>query len=451
VKHYCKIFVSLVFISVLALGCAPTRTYTPTTVPGWESVRGEFREPPLDLSPGDQRSFEVGWNALIDDDLESAVRELEKLGRRYPDSSGVDSALGYLELRLGERRNAEIYFTSALLKEPSLASAQAGSFLTALADGREEVAFERLRLLREDHPGHSLVGRYLSTLQLKLAESKLQTARSLRREGQNREAAEEYRETLRIAPESGRLYAETAEVEMAAGEFEAAAAHAAKALELEPDSVDLYRLRGDAHRAMGDLEAAVEAYGKARALRPEDLSLAALHDETRRELERESLPVQFSDIASTRQLTREQLAALLFVKLRPVLGNGPSRINVIATDIGDSWAGEFIRQIVAAEILHVFPNHTFQPRASVRKSEMATALAAAIDRLGPAKVNASTGTQPVIEDVSPENLNYRSISLVVSLGLLPIDEGGRFHPLDIVSGAEATDAVEELAERVFPQ
>ena len=82
-----------------------------------------------------------------------------------------------------------------------------------------------------------------------------------------------------------------------------------------------------------------------RALRPEDPSLAALYDETRRELERASLPAEFSGIASTRQLTREQLAALLFVKLRTVLGNGPSRVNVIATDIGDSWAEEFIRCI----------------------------------------------------------------------------------------------------------
>ncbi len=449
-KHYSEIFVGSVLVSLLAAACGPARTYSPTTVPGWESVRGEFRVPPPDLSPGDRRNFEVGWNALIEDDLERAVRELEKLGRRYPDSSGVDSALGFLALRLGERRNAEVYFTSALMHEPSLASAQAGSFLTALADGREEVAFERLRLLREDHPGHSLVGRYLSTMQLKLAESKLQTARSLRLEGRDKEAAEEYRETLRIAPESGRLYAEAAEVELAAGEFEAAASHAAKALELEPRSVDLYRLRGDALRAMGDLEAAVEAYGKARSLRPEDLSLAALHDEARRELERESLPAQFSDIAFARQLNREQLAALLFVKLRSVLGSSPSRVNVIATDIGDSWAEEFIRQIVAARILPVFPNHTFQPRSSVRRSELASALAAAIYTLSPAQANASTGTTPVIEDVSPENLNYRSISLVISLGLLPIDDEGRFDPLGIVSGAEAIDAVEELSKRVTP-
>ncbi len=448
-KFYNEILVAFVLVSTLAVACGPTRIYSPATVPGWEFVRGEFREPPPDLSSGDRRTFENGWSALIEGDFESAARDLEKLARRYPDSAGVDSALGYFELRLGEWTNAEVYFTAALMKEPTLAPAQAGSFLTALAEGREEVAFERLRLLKQDHPGHSLVGRYLSGMQLKLAESKLQTARSLRSEGRNKEAAEKYREALRIAPESGGLYAEAAEVELIAGEPEAATSHAAKALEFEPESVSLHRLQGDALRAMGELEEALEAYGKARSLRPGDASLAALYERARRELERMTLPPELSAIASAPRLTREQLAALLFVKLRTVLGNGPSSVNVIATDIGDSWAEEFIRQIVAARILDIFPNHTFQPQAFVQRSGLASALAAAIGTLSPGQAHRSA-TTPVIRDVSPENLNYRSISIAISLRLLPINDDGRFEPLRLVSGAEAMAAVDALSKRVIP-
>ncbi len=448
-KFYSEILVASVLVSILTIACGPTRTYSPATVPGWEFVRGEFREPPPELSSGDRRNFEKGWSALIEDDLAGAAGELEKLGRRYPESAGVDSALGYFELRLGERRNAEVLFTAALMKQPTLAPAQAGSFLVALADGREEVAFERLRLLKKDHPGHSLVGRYLSGMQLKLAESKLQSARSLRNEGQNKEAAEKYREALRIAPESGGLYAEAAEVELAAGEPEAAVAHVAKALEIEPENVNLHRLQGDALRAMGELEEALEAYGKARFLRPGDGSLAALYERARRELERVTLPPEFSAIASAPRLTREQLAALLFVKLRSVLGSGPSRVNVIATDIGDSWAEVFIRQMVASEILDVFPNHTFQPQDFVRRSELANALAASINALSPDQANDSA-TTPVIRDVSPENLNYRSVSMCISLGLLPIDDDGRFEPLRLVTGTEAVAAVDALSKRVNP-
>jgi tetratricopeptide (TPR) repeat protein len=280
-------------------------------------------------------------------------------------------------------------------------------------------------------------------------ETKLQEARSLKSERRYSEAADVYREALRIAPTVGGLYAEAAEVELLSGDPEKAAEHAEKALELEPASVDLFRLRGDALRAAGDIELAVEAYEKARGLRPEDASLAALVDEVRRELERESLPSEYLAISRTERVTREQLAALLFIRLRSVVENAEKRVPFIATDVADSWAREFIRQVVATEILDVFPNHTFQPQAFVRRGDLAVALTALWDS-APATQNVDSLPEPAIQDVSPENLNYRSLALVVSLDLLPLEDGGRFEPLRFVDGQEAVDAVDALAKRMTP-
>ena len=436
--------------TLLSTGCAPKkRTLTPTPVPGWEYVANELGDPRPDLPEGDQRSFENAWDALVQDDLETATATLEKLGRRQSQSAEIQAALGFLELRLGNREVAENRFSKALGIKPSLAAAQAGKVLVAMASGQEETAFERLRLLEKDHPEHVLVRHYLSSLQLKLAEGKLQAARSSKHQERYSEAAALYREALRIAPEAGGLYAEAAEVELLGGEVETAADHAARAIELEPDNVTAHRLYGDALRQTGDLEKAVEVYREARALRPDDPALTRLINETEREFRRENLPPEYSEIDGSERVSREELAALLYVRLRAFMENDEAaQSRVIATDIADSWAREFIRAVVAAEIMSVYSNHTFQPEGFVRKGDLAVALIAAWD-----SIENGDGIHPttngVIVDVSPENRRYRPAALAVSLGLLTIDDEGRFEPLRFVSGLEAGEAVDALAERLM--
>lgn len=450
-KYLNAVISSAAVTTLLLISCAPKRTYTPIPVPGWEYIANELRGVPLSLSESDRRTFERGWDALVRDDLATAAENLEKLARRQSQNASVQAALGYLELRLGDRVVADQQFMKALRLEPSMGAAQAGRFLTAMAAGREEIAFERLRDLKGNHPEHVLVRHYLSPLQLKLAEAKLQAARSAKHQERYGEAAELYRETLRVAPEAAGLYLETAEAELLNGEAEAAAGHAAQAAELEPDNALAHRLHGDALRQMGNFEDAIEAYREALALRADDLTLTQLINETRRELRRESLPAQFSDIENAERVSREDLAALLYVRLRSFLETDEAaQARVIATDIADSWAREFIRAIVATEIMSVYPNHTFQPKAFVRKADLAGALIAAWDALAPANDGSPPMTNDVIRDLSPENLRYRPAAVAVSLGLLTTDSEGRFEPQRFVTGLEAIAAVEALAERLVP-
>ena len=435
--------------TLLSMSCAPKeRILTPTPVPGWDYVANELNGAQPGLPEGDQRSFENGWEALVQDDLQTATEILEKLGRRQSQNAEVQAALGFLELRLGNGDVAENRFSKALGIRPSLAAAQAGKVLAAMAAGQEEMAFERLRLLEKDHPNHVLVRHYLSPLQLKLAETKLQAARSSKDQKRYGEAAELYREALRIAPEAGGLYAEAAEVELLGGESEAAADHAARAVELEPDNAKAHRLYGDALREIGDIEKAIVAYQAASALRPDDPTLELLINETEREFRRENLPPGYSEIENSERISREELAALLYVKLRAFMGNDEAaQSRVIATDIADSWAREFIRAVVAADLMSVYSNHTFQPEGFVRKGDLAAALIAAWDLIENGN-GTDAPVDSVIRDVSPENRRYRSAALAVSLGLLSLDDEGRFEPLRFVSGLEAGDAVDSLAERL---
>ena len=170
--------------------------------------------------------------------------------------------------------------------------------------------------------------------------------------------------------------------------------------------------------------------------------------ETEREFRRENLPPEYSEIEHSERISREELAALLYVRLRAFIGNDEeAQSRVIATDIADSWAREFIRAVVAAEIMSIYSNHTFQPEGFVRKGDLAVALVAARDLRENGDGTDAT-TDGVIGDVSPENRRYRPAALAVSLGLLSVDDEGRFEPLRFVSGLEAEDAVDALAERL---
>jgi tetratricopeptide (TPR) repeat protein len=418
-------------------------------VPAWSYAAGQFPEPPATLSASEQTTFEHGWHALTTDNLELAARTLEGLARERRGDPSVEAALGYVDLRTGDRRAAENRFEAALDKDPTLGAAQAGWSLTALAAGDNEAAFARLKSLARDHPDNPLVREFLPELQLELAETRLQQGRSLRQEGHYQEAAEVYRQAIEIAPGASGLYIELASAEVAAGEFQNAAEHAAQAIELDPGNVEAYRIRGDALRQVGDLEFALEAYRQAMLRSPDDSQLAALYQETRRAFERESLPSQYFSIAESARLSREGLAALLFVKLRPAFDDASGRSDVIITDISDSWARQAIRDVVAARILDVYPNHTFQPQALVRRADLAVAFANAMRALAPGDTPERPPTV-AIADVPPNNLNYPPVALSVSLGLMATDRAGDFEPQRVVTGAEAIAAADALARRLVP-
>jgi hypothetical protein len=205
--------------------------------------------------------------------------------------------------------------------------------------------------------------------------------------------------------------------------------------------------------AKEDLLGAVEAYREAVALSPRDAELRARLEAAQREFDRGHLPPEYFEIPEARRLTREQLAALLYVKLRSAFDATVSSSSVIAMDISDSWASEFIRRLVGASVLEVFPNHLFQPKAFVTRLDLARALDAALEVLAPEVHAAALRSDEFAQDfpdLPRENLDHEAAALAVSLGLLPRGEDGGFDPQSFVSGAEAVAAVDALAAHMTP-
>jgi hypothetical protein len=93
-----------------------------------------------------------------------------------------------------------------------------------------------------------------------------------------------------------------------------------------------------------------------------------------------------------------------------------------------------------------FENHTFQPRAPVRRVDLAEASSALLRLLASSRpaLQARLGGRPSIADVGPTHLNYPAVAASVSSGVVPLLDGNRFDITRTVTGAEAVAAIDRL-------
>ena len=99
--------------------------------------------------------------------------------------------------------------------------------------------------------------------------------------------------------------------------------------------------------------------------------------------------------------------------------------------------------------MEVYPNHTFQPNAVVRRAELAgggskvLALVAAGNPQLAASLRNARGRFP---DVPQGHLSYQAVSAAVESGLMAPTADGTFQLTRAVTGAEALAAIAKLEE-----
>jgi hypothetical protein len=186
-------------------------------------------------------------------------------------------------------------------------------------------------------------------------------------------------------------------------------------------------------------ERAGRVYARLLAGDPQDPELRRLVAEARRAAELSHMPEEYRRIFEAARVTRADLAALLAVKVggqvRPAEGEPP-----VATDISGSWAREHVLRVLALRLMDVYPNHTFKPAETVRRGDLAHAVARALDLLG-----RPTPALPALADMSPAHLYYGAAARAVSEGVMDITPDGHFEPWRAVTGPEAVLIVESLA------
>ena len=156
------------------------------------------------------------------------------------------------------------------------------------------------------------------------------------------------------------------------------------------------------------------------------------------------MPEEYRAIATEPRISRAELAALLGVKVT-ALSHVPAGPPKVAIDISGSWAREHIIKALGLDLMDVYPNHTFQPAATVRRGELARAVARVLDLL-----KFPPAPTPALSDMTSGNLFYGAAARTVAAGLMDLTPSGAFEAWRPVSGQEATDVIEGLIRLVGP-
>jgi tetratricopeptide (TPR) repeat protein len=396
---------------------------------------------PGKLGAAAAREIERAWQDVLGGDAGAAERRLVKLLRREPGLVPAETALAYARFRAGRLEPAAVGFEAVLSRTPEYVPALAGAGSVALRRGESERALELYRRAVAVQPGDPRLRRRLAELKLQVTERRVAAARVARDAGRLEEAADEYRVALQAAPEVAEVRLELAGLLEEQGDPTAAVA----VLEADPGAEREILLRlAELLLGLGERERALGVYRTLLARDPEDAEAQRRASEVRLVLEFEQMPEEYQRIYNAERLSRGELAALISVKVTALarLQPGPTRV---AVDISGSWAREHIIKLLALDVLEVYPNHTFQPAAIVRRGDLARAVGQVLALLG-----WKAPSSPALTDMSPNNLFYEGAARAVAAGLMGLTPAGAFEPWRPVSGGEAVAVLEGLVRMVGP-
>ena len=396
--------------------------------------------------PAISEQYSTGWSYLQAGDTRSAERTFNAVLKVIPALYPVEAALGYSALARKDAQGAVSHFDRALAKNSAYAPALAGKGDALLSLGRPDAALQAFEgALTADADLPALRNR-VDVLRFRNAQQQIATARKAAEAGQIDQARKAYESAIAASPESAFLYRELAAVERRGGDTAAALAHAQRAATLDPGDARAFTLMGEIHEANRDWVKAADAYAAAAALEPGD-ELAGRVDAMREHAAFDAMPEEYRSIESAPTITRAQLAALLAVRLEALLRRARATTAVVITDARESWAAPWILAVTRAGVMDVFPNHTFQPSATVRRGDLAQAVSRVLALIAAEKPRLAArwrDARPKFSDIGPNHLSYAAAARAVSSGVMTTADGESFELTRPVTGSEAVAAVSRL-------
>jgi tetratricopeptide (TPR) repeat protein len=437
----------LVAVTALVGACAPK---APPLVPGPDRYpEFLFPEVPPDLAgtaAAATRGHQEGWRYLQVGNFRAAERSLTSVLRRTPAFYPAHAALGYVEFAERDFRQAIQHFDRALQANAAYVPALVGRGEAWLALKQEAAALESFEAAIRVDPALADVRRRVEVLRFRSLQQALATAQQAAQQGRLAEARGAYQQAIAASPESGFLYRELAVVERRAGEIDHAMAHARRAIELDPGDGAAHLMIGELHEERGEAEAALAAYEQAKAFGAA-ADLDARMDAIRERLAFARLPEEYRAIEAAPRITRGELAALVGIRLEPLLKLSRRRDVPLITDTRGHWAQHWIVSVTRSGIMDVFGNHTFQPNAPVRRADLAQASSRVLTIIASRDRTAGgqwQGARHRFSDIGPGHLAYSAASASVAAGVIAVENEGAFRPSHVVTGEEAVAAIARL-------
>lgn len=435
---------ALVALAALTVACAARSVPPP---PVTTAAHPEFLYPTI--PPAMQRTFgaehvDLGWRYLQIDDLRGADREfaaaLKSSAKMYPAHAGQ----GYVALARRDFDRAVASFDAALGADRAYVPALVGRGQALLALRRESDALVAFEAALAADPSLADVRQRAEVLRFRGLQDVIEAARAAAKSGRVPDARAAYERAIAASPDSAFLYRELGVLERRAGNSDQALSRLRRATELDPlDEMALVQL-GELLESRQDFAGAEAAYRKAVALNPSTELEARLAAATKNGREAQ-LPPQFKAALTSAQLTRGELAALIAVRLDAIVRAAPKR-QLVVTDTRGHWAEAWIAEVAAAGIVEPFENHTFQPNASVRRGDLATAISRMLGVIaaGDPALRARLAERPAIADMNQRHNQYSAAASAVATGVMPLLDGARFQVGRVVSGSEAVEALDRV-------
>jgi Tfp pilus assembly protein PilF len=449
-SRFIRLTVSVCGLAILAACAARVPPMPPAPV---VMRYPEFRYPtvPDGVDPLQVNRIERGWRYLQADSVRNAEREFQAALKQQPAFYPAEAALGYVELARREPDDAVTRFDRALAGAGEYAPALLGRGQALLELGRDAEALQSFEAaLRADATLTDLQGR-IEVLRFRALQDSVARARSASEAGQWDAARAAYQQAISASPDSAFLYRDLAHVERKAGQNALALEHFRKALSLEPSDARSHAQIGTILEEQGDMPGAITAYERARAIDPNEVAADRV-ERLREILALAKLPAEYRAIASAPVATRGDVAAIIGVRLAPLIAQSRQR-QAVVTDLRGHWAQEWILAVVRAGLMDTQPNYTFQPTARVRRVDLAQTVSRVLNGIAlrnPSAARSWQGARLKIPDVSQGHLNYPAVSQAVASGVMPLSEDGTFQLLRPVTGAEVAEVVGRLEALVRP-
>jgi tetratricopeptide (TPR) repeat protein len=344
-------------------------------------------------------------------------------------------------LAQGKPKEALARFDGAAVAAPRYGPALAGRGEALLASGQRDAALGAFEAALAADAALGDLRRRIDTLRFGQFQDRVSAARRAFDAGRFDEARETYAAAIALSPDTAFLYRDLGLVEIRRKNLGEAERNLRKAIALDPADPRAFASLGDVLEARGSVEDAISAIERAYALDPSD-ALKQRLNRLRERAQTSGLPPEYAAIPRLPQATRGDVAALVGVRLRAVLAAAVARPAAVATDVRGHWASRWIVEVIRAGVMDVFPNHTFQPNAVLRRSDLAVAVSRLLALMG---TNPSRADRNRVNmaDVGASHLGYDDISAAVAAGVLSLDSGS-FRPSRAVTGQEAADAVSRL-------
>jgi thioredoxin-like negative regulator of GroEL len=427
----------LLSVLVVLPGCA--KRVAPPVPEGEEYV---FDAPaPGEVSSHEAKELREAWRDVLAGDPASAARRYEKLLKSRPGLSVARTGLAFARLRAGRVEEASSGFAAVLADHPNDVAALVGAASAAVRRADVDTALGFYHRAQALAPDDALVRKRLAALRLQATERHMGLAQAAVERGDAETATKEYGAALQAAPEVAGVRLALADLLVSRGDVPGALG----VLAADPSGDRQVALRRAALlMEQQEFAGALEVYRGLAVRDPADEEARAGERRARESLDMLSMPEEYRRIPEATRLTRADLAALVAVRVGALRRAGAGEARV-AVDLSGCWAREYIARVLALGIMEPYPNHTFQPGATVRRVDLARVAARTLDSLGFAR-----GAAPAPNDMSPSHLDYDAVERVLAAGLMGLSAQGAFEPWRPVSGSEAIDVVDGVSRLLGP-